>query len=98
MMANAIFLIATCCLVIHTFNRGKSCYGCSKKKRRIKRAAFTLLCGIVLFGFAAINDLVRRGSEYITLPLMVFYGIILFLLLTVFFGLRYWHNNVDKAS
>lgn len=95
MMGNAIFLIATCCLVIHTFNCGKSCRGCSIKKRRIKRAAYTLLCGIVLYGYLAILDLCARGREYINMPILVLYGIILFLLLSVFFGMRYWHMRAD---
>ena len=96
MMGNAIFLIATCCFIIHIFSLGKSCRGCSVKKRRIKRAAYTLLCGTVLYGYLAILDLVNRGRQYINMPILVMYGIILFLLLTVFFAMRYWHNQIDK--
>lgn len=97
MMANALFLIATCCLVINTFSHGKSCRGCGKKERLLKRAAYTWLCGIILFLFAAINDLVRRGGEYITMSLLVVYGVILLLLTAVFFILRYWQSNTGKG-
>lgn len=95
MMGHAIFLIATCCLLIHVFSLGRSCRGCSIKKKRIKWAAHLLLCGIVLFGYLAVVDLVKRGREYINMPILVMYGIILFLLLCVFFGMRYWHSRVE---
>lgn len=95
MMGNAVFLIATCCLIIHTYNRGRACRGCSFKKRRIKRIAFTLLSGVVLYGYLAILDLVKRGRDYINMPILVFYGLILFLLVCAFFGMRHWYNRVD---
>lgn len=94
-LANAVFLIATCCLIVHTFSRGKACRGCSVKKRRIKRAAFTLLCGTVLFGYASVTQLSAMGRQYITMPMLVMCGIILFLLVGLFFGMRHWYNNVE---
>lgn len=93
MIANGLFLIATCCLVIHVFGLGRSCRGCGKRERLFKRIAYTWLCVVVLFGFVAINDLVRRGSEYINLPILVGYGVILVILMGVFFTLKYWQGN-----
>lgn len=98
MMANGLFLIATCCLVVYTFSQGKSCRRCGKKERAIKRFAYTWLCGIILLLYAAINDLVRRGGEYITLSLLVLYGVILLLLSAVFFVLKYWQSNAGKKE
>lgn len=97
-MANGLFLIATCCLVIHTFSMGKSCRGCAKRERTLKRAAYIWLCGIILFLYAAINDLVRRGGEYITMSLLVIYGVILLLLSAVFFILKYWQGSAGKKE
>lgn len=96
MVANGLFLIATCCLVVYTFSRGRSCRGCGKKERRIKRLAYTWLCLIVLFGFVAINDIVRRGSEYMNLLILVGYGVVLVILMGIFFTLKYWQGSAKE--
>ena len=98
LLANALFLIATCCLIISVFSMGRSCRGCEKKERILKRAAYTWLCLIVLFLFIAINDLVRRGSVYITMPLLTTYGVALAILTGVFFILRYWKERSGRQS
>lgn len=98
MIANALFLIATCCLVIYVFQRGGSCKRCGKKERLFKRLAYSWLCLAILFGYAAVNDLVRRGSEYTSMPILVGYGIIGVVLLGVFFTLKHWQVRSGKKE
>lgn len=98
MIANALFLIATCCLVIFVFQRGRSCRRCAKKERLFKRLAYTWLCLVVLFGYVAVNDIVRRGAEYMNMPILVGYGIIAVVLLGVFFTLKHWQVHSGKKK
>jgi len=96
LIANVLFLISTCCLIIYVFSKGKSCRGCARKERIYKRAAYTWLCVIILCIFLAVNDLVRRGPSYISPFLIVVYGVILLVLMGVFFMLRYWKERAGK--
>lgn len=90
-LGNALFLIATCCLVIFVFQKGNSPRRSDKKIRILKRLTYSWLCVIVLFGYVAISDLVRRGgAQYINMPIMVGYGIVFVFLSGVFFTLRRW--------
>lgn len=98
MVANALFLIATCCLVAYVFQRGSSCRRCGKKERLYKRLAYTWLCLIVLFGYVAINDLVRRGAEYTSVALLVGYGVITMVLMGVFFTLKHWQARSGRKE
>lgn len=98
MIANGLFLIATCCLVVFVFQRGRSCRRCGKRERLVKRMAYILLCFIVLFGYVAVNDLVRRGFEYTTMSILVGYGVIFVILLGVFFTLKHWRVRSGKGE
>lgn len=88
MIGNALFLIATCCLVVFVFQKGRSPRRSDKKARVLKRLTYSWLCLIVLFGYVAVNDLVRRGAQYINMPILVGYGIVFVLLSGIFFTLR----------
>jgi hypothetical protein len=94
-LADTLFAISTCCLLIHTFSLGRSCRGCCPKHRRIKRWAYILLCGIIVYTFIALNTIVRGGAQDVALPLLMLHAIIVCLLLGVFFAMRYWHNTVE---
>lgn len=98
MIANGLFLIATCCLVVFVFQRGSSCRRCGKKERLYKRLAYTWLCLIVLFGYVAVNDLVRRGAAYTNMAILVGYGIIAVVLMGVFFTLKHWQASSGRKE
>ncbi|MDL2316721.1 hypothetical protein LJC59_06535 [Desulfovibrio sp. OttesenSCG-928-A18] len=93
-LANGLFLVSTCCLVIGTYVKGGSRRGTPRKMRFQRRVAYIWLCVVILAACAALNDLVRRGT--INMPLFVLYAVILVVMLGVFFILRYWKWNSDK--
>jgi hypothetical protein len=94
-MAQTLFVISTCCLIIHTFSLGKSCRGCGPKRRRIKRWAYTLLCATILYAFMALNHVVKLGPTESALPLIMLHGIACFALISLFFAMRYWHEKTQ---
>lgn len=96
LLANVLFLISTCCLVVYVLSQGRSCRGCGKQERRYKWAAHIWLCVVILFIFFAVNDLVRRGASYISPLLLVGYGVVVLVLTGVYFMLRYWKERAGR--
>lgn len=95
-IARIFFTLSTLYLVVQVFKRGNTCRRCAPKERRIRRVAYTWLCGVVLIAYAAVNHLVRLGGDYITMPLLTSYGAGLALLVGIFFCLRYWQSSAGK--
>lgn len=94
----ALFALTSVVLIWRVFCVGAFCPSCSKREGTAKRLAYIWLSFVVLCASFGVYDLVSRGAASLTLPLLVIYGLGGFVMISIFFILRYWKGKAGREE